>query len=185
VKPLPITLIDDLIMQGYNRVGIEKILKENGHSAYRNLIGERLKVVKPAVKGAINPAGTGGASSLSGGASLPNGGTPLSKGGEIVNSPTSNPASTPQDVSSTKTPENMGNSGISGTNVVAPVPAPPVAPLQTSSPLVQTVPPPLPTDLPSLLAAFQQFLASRQQAPSSLPAASEQVNESDSSYDSG
>jgi hypothetical protein len=56
VKPLPITLIDELIMEGYSRDGIESILKENGHNAYRRLIGERMKVVKPVGKGAVTPA---------------------------------------------------------------------------------------------------------------------------------
>jgi hypothetical protein len=52
-------------------------------------------------------------------------------------------------------------------------------------------PPPLPTDLPRLLAAFQQFLAASQQSktgsgqlPNTLPKASEHADELDSTYDS-
>ncbi|MGA3296827.1 MAG: hypothetical protein ABSD41_05185 [Candidatus Bathyarchaeia archaeon] len=69
----------------------------------------------------------------------------------------------------------------------------PSAPLQAGSAPQPTVPAPLaagsgaapaglPTDLPSILSAFQQFLAAYKQAPNSVPAASEQVNESDSSH---
>ncbi|MGA3297480.1 MAG: hypothetical protein ABSD41_08510 [Candidatus Bathyarchaeia archaeon] len=42
---------------------------------------------------------------------------------------------------------------------------------------------PLPADLPSIVAAFQQFLAAYKQAPNTIPTASEQPNESDSIYD--
>jgi hypothetical protein len=58
MKPLPIALIDDLLTQGYNRAGIESILKANGHTSHRSLISERMKVVKPADKAASNPANT-------------------------------------------------------------------------------------------------------------------------------
>jgi hypothetical protein len=202
VKPLPIDLIDDLIRQNFSSVGIEKILKASGHNAYRKLILERMKVVKPIIRGSsggTKPASTEtervitGSEHVIGGTEPAIGGTEPAIGGT---EPVITPPTTGADTPSVKTPENTGNSGISGTNAVAPAPAPPIAPLQTSSPPVPTDSPPLPTgsstsstplpaDLPSLLAAFQQFLASRQQAPSSLPAASEQVNESDSSYDSG
>ena len=173
VKPLPIALIDDLIMQNYSREGIEAILKENKLPPYRNLISERMKLVKPAVRGASNTQplmGTGAAPLSTGAAPLSTGAAPLSTGAESVNSP----ATDTQNVSSTKTSENMGNSGISGENHVAPVPAPlqtGAAPLSTGAGATPAPQPigsgassaPLPTDLPSILAAFQQFLASRQQ----------------------
>ena len=176
VKPLPIALIDDLIMQNYSREGIEAILKENKLPPYRNLISERMKLVKPAVRGASNTQplmGTGAA--------------PLSTGAESVNSP----ATDTQNVSSIKTSENTGNSGISSENVVAPLPAPQetvpaplstgAAPLPTGAGATPAPQPigsgassaPLPADLPSMLAAFQQFLAAYKQAPNSVPAGSE------------
>jgi hypothetical protein len=195
VKPLPIDLIDDLIKQNFSSVGIEKILKASGHNAYRKLILERMKVVKPIIRGSsggTKPASTETERVITGSEHVIGGTEPAIGGTEPVITPPTTGADTP----SVKTPENTGNSGISGTNAVAPAPAPPIAPLQTSSPPIPTDSPPVPTgsntsstslpaDVPSLVAAFQQFLASRQQAPSSLPAASEQVNESDSSYDSG
>jgi hypothetical protein len=200
VKPLPIALIDDLITQGYNRAGIESILKANGHTSHRSLISERMKVVKPADKAASNPASTLQTPQGIGAGTLDTSATTLDSGAGTVNSPATNPASTLQDVPSTKTPENTSNSGISRENRVAQLLAalqtgssilP--APLPTGSAPQQTVPAQLPagsgaapaglpTDLPSILAVFQQFLAAYKQALNSVPAASEQVNESDSTH---
>ncbi|HKM50814.1 MAG TPA: hypothetical protein VJZ75_06520 [Candidatus Bathyarchaeia archaeon] len=194
VKPLPITLIDDLIIQGYSRDGIEAILKANGHNAYRKLIGERMKVVKPVGRGAVTPASNARPMMGTGAASLGTGAAPLTSGAESAN----RPATDVQNVSITKTPEIMGNSGISGENRVAPPIAPlqaGSAPLQTSSARLSTgagapsasLPigsgtssEPLPADVPSLVAALEQFLASYKQPSGTVPAASEQPNESDS-----
>jgi len=199
VKPLPIDLIDDLIKQNFSSVGIEKILKASGHNAYRKLILERMKVVKPIIRGSsggTKPASTETERVITGSEHVIGGTEPAIGGTEPVITPPTTGADTP----SVKTPENTGNSGISSENIVAQLLAL-LNPRQTGDPALvsskatdtpPTIPPPtasvnaqLPADVPSLVAAFQQFLASRQQAPSSLPAASEQVNESDSSYDSG
>jgi len=200
VKPLPIALIDDLIMQNYSREGIEAILKENKLPPYRNLISERMKLVKPAVRGASNTQplmGTGAAPLSTGAAPLSTGAAPLTRGAELAN----RLATDTQNVSSIKTSENTGNSGISSENVVAPLPAPQetvpaplstgAAPLPTGAGATPAPQPigsgassaPLPADLPSMLAAFQQFLAAYKQAPNTIPTASEQPNESDSIYD--
>ena len=193
VKPMPIDLIDDLLKQNYTREGTEAILKANKFSVNRNLITERIKVVRALPLDAQHqpsdtlretpPPAASQVSSAASDAKPP-----------ITNA--SSDAATPN----VKTPENTGNSGISSENIVAQLLAL-LNPRQTGDPALvsskatdtpPTIPPPtasvnaqLPADVPSLVAAFQQFLASRQQAPSSLPAASEQVNESDSSYDSG
>ncbi|MGA3298420.1 MAG: hypothetical protein ABSD41_13340 [Candidatus Bathyarchaeia archaeon] len=194
VKPLPIVLIDDLIMQNYSREGIEAILKENKLPPYRNLISERMKLVKPAIRGASNGAGntqplmgTGAAPLSTGAAPLSTGAAPLTRGAELAN----RLATDTQNVSSIKTSENTGNSGISSENVVAPLPAPQetvpaplstgAAPLPTGAGATPAPQPigsgassaPLPADLPSMLAAFQQFLAAYKQAPNSVPAGSE------------
>jgi len=53
----------------------------------------------------------------------------------------------------------------------------------TIPPVAASVNAQLPADPPSILAAFQQFLAAYKQAPNTIPTASEQPNESDSIYD--
>jgi hypothetical protein len=183
VKPLPIDLIDDLIKQNFSSVGIEKILKASGHNAYRKLINERMKIIKPLIRGVSSgtkPASTETTRVITSSEHVISGTEP------VIRPPTDG-----ADTRSAKTPENTGNSGISGTDAVAP----PIAPLQTgSAPLLTSSAPlstgastssaPLPTDLPNLLAAFQQFLAAYKQAPNTLPTASEQINESDDTYDS-
>ena len=115
VKPLPIVLIDDLIMQNYSREGIEAILKENKLPPYRNLISERMKLVKPAIRGASNGAGNTQPLMGTGAAPLSTGAAPLTRGAELAN----RLATDTQNVSSIKTSENTGNSGISSENVVA------------------------------------------------------------------
>ncbi len=166
VKPLPIDLIDDLIRKNFNRDGIEKILKASGHTSHRRLIAERMKVIKPTITVASTVVGNGmkPASTET---------TPVITSSEHVISgtePVITPLTDGANASSVKTPENTGNSGISGTDAVARL----LVALQTGSapqqPVPATVPAgsstssaPLPTDLPNLLAAFQQFLASRQQ----------------------
>jgi hypothetical protein len=185
VKPMPIDLIDDLLKQNYTREGIEAILKENKFSVNRNLITERIKIVRalpldaqrqPLDTRRMTPPLT--ASQVSSAA------TPAK--------PTITNASNNADTLSVKTSENMGNSGISGGNGAASVPAhvteqQTVDPALVSSKAAGTSPiiPPvaaslnnsLPTDLPSVLAALQQLFASYKQPSGTVPAASEQVNE--------
>jgi hypothetical protein len=198
VKPLPIVLIDDLIMQNYSREGIEAILKENKLPPYRNLISERMKVVKPAVRGASNGAGNTQPLMGTGAAPLSTGAAPLTRGAELANRLATDTQNTP----SIKTSENTGNSGISSENVVAPlpapqetVPAPPstgAAPLPTGAGATPAPQPigsgassaPLPTDLPSIVAALEQLFASYKQPSGTVPAASEQPNESESTEES-
>jgi hypothetical protein len=177
VKPLPIDLIDDLIKQNFSSVGIEKILKASGHNAYRKLILERMKVVKPIIRGSsggTKPASTETERVITGSEHVIGGTEPAIGGTEPVITPPTTGADTP----SVKTPENTGNSGQVGPNGVALVPAhvteqqvggaASVTSNAASTP--HTIPPPiasvnaqLPADLSSILAAFQQFLASRQQ----------------------
>ena len=194
VKPLPIDLIDDLIRQNFNRDGIEKILKASGHTSHRRLIAERMKVIKPTIKVASTVAGNGTKPASTETTRVITSSEHVINGTEPVITPPTDGANTP----SVKTPENTGNSGISGTDAVARL----LAALQTGSGTLpaglpagsapqQTVPAtlpagssslpaPLPTDVASLVAALQQFLASYKQPSGTVPAASEQPNESDS-----
>jgi hypothetical protein len=164
VKPMPIDVIDDLIRQNYTRDGIESILKASKLTVNRKLITERIKVVRVEPLGAQHQTPPLGASHVTSASSDAN--PPITSA--------SSDAATP----SVKTPENTGNSGQVGPNGVALVPAhvteqqvggaASVTSNAASTP--HTIPPPiasvnaqLPADLSSILAAFQQFLASRQQ----------------------
>jgi len=167
VKPLPIDFIDDLIRQNYNHAGIETILKANHLSASRGLISSRMKVIKPLItvqSSSTKPASTETERVITNSEQA-------HSGAEQVISPPTGDTNTP----SVKTSENTGDSDISGTNVVAQAPTT----LQTSSAPSQT---PLPTDPTNIITALQQFLASYKQPSGTVPAASEQVNESDSSH---
>ncbi|HKM78346.1 MAG TPA: hypothetical protein VJZ03_04670 [Candidatus Bathyarchaeia archaeon] len=182
---MPIDLIDDLLKQNYTREGIESILKANKLSVNRNLITERIKVVRALPLGAQHqPLDTRRQ-------------TPPLAASQVSSAATSvkpqiTSASNNADTPSSKTPENTGNLGQVGPNGVALVPAqlteqqvggaasvisnagatPPTIPSPAA--LVNTQ---LPADVPSLVAALEQFLASYKQPSGTVPAASEQVNE--------
>jgi hypothetical protein len=119
VKPMPIDLIDNLIRQKYNRAGIESILKASKLSVNRKLISERMKAVRPSVTDASTDATKNPTTPITESEHVTTqSGHVNSESEHVISSPTTD-ATTHASSSSTKTPENTGNSGISSENVVA------------------------------------------------------------------